>query len=60
MCGTENSGVWVLKGDARTYNLPGDLVSDSLEVIRDRSETDFKGTISSGASGACVDRVRPW
>ena len=32
------------------------LVSDSLEVTRDRGETDFKGTISSGASGACVHR----
>ena len=25
VCGTENSGVRVLKGDARTYNLPGNL-----------------------------------
>ena len=25
VCGTENSGVWVLKGDARTYNLPWNL-----------------------------------
>ena len=25
VCGTENSGVWVLKGDARTYNLPRNL-----------------------------------
>ena len=27
-----------------------------LRLFDDRSETDFKGTISSGASGACVDR----
>ena len=32
------------------------LVSDSLEVTRDRGETEFKGTISSGASDACVHR----
>ena len=31
VCGTENSGVWVLKGDARTYNLPGDL--DDVGVV---------------------------
>ena len=31
VCDTENSGVWVLKGDARTYNLPGDL--DDVWVV---------------------------
>ena len=30
VCGTEKSGVWVLKGDARTYNLPRDLDGDRL------------------------------
>ena len=25
VCGTERSGIWVLKGDARTYNLPRNL-----------------------------------
>ena len=31
VCGTENSGVWVLKGDARTYNLPWNL--DDVGVV---------------------------
>ena len=31
VCITENSGVWVLKGDARTYNLPGNL--DDVGVV---------------------------
>ena len=31
VCGTEKSGIWVLKGDARTYNLPGDL--DDVGVV---------------------------
>ena len=31
VCGTENSGVWVLKGDARNNNLPGDL--DDVGVV---------------------------
>ena len=31
VCGTKNSGVWVLQGDARTYNLPGDL--DDVGVV---------------------------
>ena len=32
------------------------LVSDSVEVMRDRRETDFKGKFSCGSSGACVAR----
>ena len=32
--GTENSGVWVLKGDARTYNLPWNL--DDVGVVWER------------------------
>ena len=31
VCGTEKSGIWVLKGDARTYNLPRDL--DDVGVV---------------------------
>ena len=31
VCGTEKSGVWVLKGDARTYNLPRDL--DDVGIV---------------------------
>ena len=31
VCGTENSGVWVLKGDARTYNLPRNL--DDVGIV---------------------------
>ena len=31
VCGTEKSGVWVLKGDARTYTLPGNL--DDVGVV---------------------------
>ena len=31
VCDIENSGVWVLKGDARTYTLPGDL--DDVGVV---------------------------
>ena len=31
VCGTEKSGVWVLKGDARTYNLPRNL--DDVGVV---------------------------
>ena len=31
VCGTEESGVWVLKGDARTYNLPRNL--DDVGVV---------------------------
>ena len=31
VCGTEKSGVWVLKGDARTYNLPGDV--DDVGIV---------------------------
>ena len=31
VCSTENSGVWVLKGDARTKTLPGDL--DDVGVV---------------------------
>ena len=34
VCGTEKSGVWVLKGDARTYNLPRDL--DDVGVVWER------------------------
>ena len=33
VCGTENSGVWLLKGDARTYNLPRNL--DDVGVVRE-------------------------
>ena len=31
VCGTKNLGVWVLKGDARTYNLPRNL--DDVGVV---------------------------
>ena len=31
VCGTGKSGVWVLKGDARTYNLPRNL--DDVGVV---------------------------
>ena len=31
VCGTEQSGIWVLKGGARTYNLPRDL--DDVGVV---------------------------
>ena len=31
VCGTEDSGVWVLKGDARTYSLPRNL--DDVGVV---------------------------
>ena len=31
VCGTEKSGVWVLKGDARTYNLPRNL--DDVGIV---------------------------
>ena len=31
VCGTEQSGVWLLKGDARTYNLPRNL--DDVGVV---------------------------
>ena len=31
-------------------------VYDSVEVIRDRSDSDFKGKFSCAASGACVAR----
>ena len=31
VCGSGKSGVWVLKGDARTYNLPGNL--DDVGVV---------------------------
>ena len=31
VCGTEKSGIWVLKGDARTYNLPRNL--DDVGVV---------------------------
>ena len=34
VCGTENSGVWVLKGDVRTYNLPRNL--DAVGVVWER------------------------
>ena len=34
VCGTEKSGVWVLKGDARTYNLPRNL--DDVGVVWER------------------------
>ena len=34
VCGTEYSGVWVLKGDARTFNLPGNL--DDVGVVWER------------------------
>ena len=34
VCGTEKSGVWVLKGDARTYNLPRNL--DDVGIVWER------------------------
>ena len=34
VCGSEKSGVWVLKGDARTYNLPRDL--DDVGIVWER------------------------
>ena len=34
VCGTEKSGVWVLKGDARTYNLPWNL--DDVGIVWER------------------------
>ena len=34
LCGSEKSGVWVLKGDARTYNLPRNL--DDVGVVWER------------------------
>ena len=35
VCGTDNSGVWVLKGGARTYNLPGDLDDVGVVLCKD-------------------------
>ena len=35
VCGTEKSGVWVLKGDARTYNLPWNL-DDDVGIVWER------------------------
>ena len=39
VCGTENSGVWVLEGDTRTHNLPEDvddvgLVWERVQAVR--------------------------
>ena len=34
VCGSEKSGVWVLKGDTRTYNLPRDL--DDVGIVWER------------------------
>ena len=32
VCGTERSGIWVLKGATRTYNLPRNL--DDVGIVR--------------------------
>ena len=56
VCGTENSGVWVLRGDARTFNLPRN--SEDVGVVwepRSRYETVWAtpGHVCSGKKEEC-------